>query len=93
MPNMEQEISKHNSNIKNQSKEKSPPGCNCLDGQDHCPLGGACQTDGLVYGAKVTKSSEQSEQFTLASQQELLSYDTMNTSLALDIEIRDTKPP
>ena len=63
MPNMEQEISKHNSNIKNQSKEKSPPGCNCLDGQDHCPLGGACQTDGLVYGAKVTKSSDQSEQF------------------------------
>ena len=63
MPNMAQEISKHNSNVKNQNKEKPPPGCNCLDGQDHCPLGGACQTDELVYGAKVTKLSDQSTEF------------------------------
>ena len=64
MPNMAQEISKHNFHVKNKNeKKKNPPGCNCLEGEVHCPLGGACQTEGLVYGAKVTKISDQSEEF------------------------------
>ena len=63
MPNMEQEISKHNFHVKNKyEKKEDPPGCNCRGGQVHCPLGGACQTEGLVYGAKVTKTSDKSEE-------------------------------
>ena len=88
---MEQDISKHNSNIKNQNKEKSPPGCNCLDGQDHLVVL-AKQMD-LYMAQKWPNQVTNQNNFTLASQQELLIYDTMNTSLALDIEIRDTKPP
>ena len=60
MPNMAQEISKHNSNVKNQNKEKIAPGCNCREGHTHCPLDGACQTEELVYGASVTKLSDNS---------------------------------
>ena len=63
MANMAQEISKHNFNVKIQNKEKNPPGCNCMEGPAHCPLEGACQTDELVYGAAVTKKSDQSKEF------------------------------
>ena len=63
MANMAQEIFKHNLNVKNQNKEKNPPGCNCMEGPAHCPLEGACQTDELVYGAAVTKKSDQSKEF------------------------------
>ena len=61
MPNMAQEISKHNSNVKKQNQEKITPGCNCAEGHAHCPLDGACQTEELVYGATVTKLSDNSK--------------------------------
>ena len=56
MPNMGQAICKHNSQLANQGEEQQPtPGCNCRGGVPTCPVGGACQTEGVVYQATVTR--------------------------------------
>ena len=63
LPNMAQVISKHNSKLQNKTSDVPAPGCNCRGGVANCPLDGACLTKGVVYGAKVTKSSDQSTEF------------------------------
>jgi hypothetical protein len=59
MPNMAQVISKHNFKVKKQNQIRVSPGCNCKQGVATCPLDGTCLTKGVVYGAKVTKTSDQ----------------------------------
>ena len=57
MPNMKRILGRQNSKIANQnSAPATPPGCNCQGGPPTCPLGGACQTDQLVYKATVTRT-------------------------------------
>ena len=56
-------ISNHNFKVKNQTKDKIVPGCNCKKGVNNCPLNGACQTQGVVYGAKVTNDTDQTAEF------------------------------
>ena len=63
LPNMAMVISSHNSKVKSKDQDIQPPGCNCRKGVAHCPLNGACQTQGLIYGAKVTKTSDQTTEF------------------------------
>ena len=63
LPNMAKVISNHNFKVKNQTKEKVDPGCNCKKGVNNCPLKGACQMQGVVYGAKVTNNSDQTSEF------------------------------
>ena len=60
MPNMAQAISKHNSKVIKQNQDRVSYGCNCKRGVASCPLNGACLTKGVVYEAKVTKTSDQS---------------------------------
>ena len=60
MPNMAQLISRHNSKVKKQDQVRVSPGCNCKRGVATCPLEGTCLTKGVVYGATVTKTSDQS---------------------------------
>ena len=56
MPNMGQAINKHNSKIAKQGEEQQPtPGCNCRGGVPTCPVGGACQTEVVVYQDTVTR--------------------------------------
>ena len=62
MPNMAQTIAKHNTKVKRKDQARVSPGCNCQGGQAKCPLGGVCLTEGVVYGATVTKTSDQSKQ-------------------------------
>ena len=62
MPNMAQTIAKHNSKVKRKDQARVSPGCNCQGGLAKCPLGGVCLTEGVVYGATVTKTSDQSQQ-------------------------------
>ena len=56
MPNMGQAINSHNLKISSQSQVMpTPPGCNCMKGPAACPVNGACQTQGVVYQATVTR--------------------------------------
>ena len=59
MPNMAQAISKHNFKVRRQNQVRVSPGCNCRRGVESCPLGGTCLTEGVVYGSKVTNTSDQ----------------------------------
>ena len=53
---MEQVINSHNNKIATQSQiQPTPPGCNCRYGPSACQVNGACQTQGVVYQATVTR--------------------------------------
>ena len=56
MPNMSQALSKHNSKVRQQQAQKPQPVCNCRGGPTVCPVGGACQTVGVVYQATVVRT-------------------------------------
>ena len=60
MPNMAQAMSRHNFKVNKEDQNRVSPGCNCQGGVTKCPLNGACQTKGVVYGAEVTKTRDQS---------------------------------
>jgi hypothetical protein len=60
MLNMAKTISKHNSKVIKQNKNRVSYWCNCKKVGASCPLNGACLTKGVVYEAKVTKTSDQS---------------------------------
>ena len=53
MPNMSQTLSKHNSKVNRNLTQGPPLGCNCQGGLAKCPVGGACQTVGVVYQTTV----------------------------------------
>ena len=55
MLNIGQAKSKPNNQIAKQVEEQQPtPGCNCRGGVPTCPVGGDCQTEGVVYQATAT---------------------------------------
>ena len=60
MPSIGAQIAKHNAKILNKEKEggkPKPPFCNCQKSRvGECPIPGACNTDGVVYQAKVKNS-------------------------------------
>ena len=60
MPSIGAQIAKHNAKILNKEKEggkPKPPSCNCQKSRvGECPIPGACNTDGVVYQAKVKNS-------------------------------------
>ena len=58
MPNMAQAVSRHNQRVlqANQAQQVQPPGCNCRGGHGNCPVEGKCQTDCVVYRARVTET-------------------------------------
>ena len=54
MPNIGQNIARHNARVRNRDQpKKTTSGCNCQKSRV-CPMLGNCQAEGLVYGAKVT---------------------------------------
>ena len=57
MPNMKQEVSKHNWQVK---KATEPPpvadGCNCQE-KDDCPMEGNCLVKGVIYRAEVVEDN------------------------------------
>ena len=55
MPNMNQMLAKHNHKITKMQDKTPPPPCNCVNGPDSCPVGKACQTTSVVYGASVVR--------------------------------------
>ena len=55
MPNMGQVINNHNTKISAETQTQPPPGCNCRGGPASCPVNGACQTQGVVYQATVSR--------------------------------------
>ena len=63
MPNMKQIISMHNSKVAYKPEDQPPPGCNCQGGINACPLNGACQIEGVVYEAKITRRDNQKSEF------------------------------
>ena len=58
MPNMSQNLSKHNSKISNPPDQEPPPPCNCRGGLAVCPVDGACQTKSVVYQATVEREDD-----------------------------------
>ena len=65
MPNMGQVINNHNTKISAETQTKPPPGCNCRGGPASCPVNGACQTQGVVYQATVSREDNgKSETYT-----------------------------
>ena len=63
MSNMKQIISMHNSKVAYKPDNQPPPGCNCRAGTNACPLNGACQTEGVVYEARITRRDNQKSEF------------------------------
>ena len=56
MPNIGQNIARHNAQVLNSDQpKKTTSGCNCQKSRV-CPMPGKCQAEGLVYGAKVTQT-------------------------------------
>ena len=53
----------HNSKVVYKPENQPPPGCNCQAGINACPLNGACQTEGVVYEAKITRRDNQKSEF------------------------------
>ena len=65
MPNLKCEIAKHNSKVlKKPEAEATPPGCNCRDRNQPCPLDGKCLTDKLIYKATVVESDNTTNTYT-----------------------------
>ena len=64
MPNMKQILSKHNAKVaKPPQDQQPPPGCNCRGGPTNCPLDGACQSEGVIYEATVTRGDIFTKEF------------------------------
>ena len=63
LPNMQNIISAHNSKVTRDMEKEDQAGCNCRGGVVSCPLEGKCQTQSLVYQAKV--SSTEGDRFYL----------------------------
>ena len=58
MPNMGQNLSRHNLSLKNKREQPNQTdGSNCQGGIVTCPLNGQCLTDKLVYHSAVTTTS------------------------------------
>ena len=59
LPNMGAQVARHNAKLLNNhtnSVTSAPPVCNCQPSKRvNCPLPGACNRDGVVYQATVTK--------------------------------------
>ena len=56
MPNMGQNIARHNSKIQSQDKPREiTSGCNCQKSKI-CPIPGKCQSTGVIYGATVRET-------------------------------------
>ena len=56
MPNIGQNIARHNAQVLNSDQpKKTTSGCNCQKSRV-CPMPGKCQSEGLIYGAKVTQT-------------------------------------
>ena len=55
MPNMSQNLAKHNAKVSMNQEQDPPAACNCRGGPMVCPLGGACQTRSVVYQAAVLR--------------------------------------
>ena len=60
MPSMGAQIARHNAKILKSEKvggKPNPPSCNCQKSRvGDCPIPGACNTNGVVYQAKVTNN-------------------------------------
>ena len=63
MPNIRQQISRHNQCVKKAEEVPTQPGCNCRN-SENCPMDGQCQVDHLVYGATVIDSSANKNTYT-----------------------------
>ena len=63
LPNMQNIISAYNSKVTRDMEKEDQAGCNCRGGVVSCPLEGKCQTQSLVYQAKV--SSAEGDRFYL----------------------------
>ena len=57
MPNIRQEITRHNGRIQSEEDVQIPAGCNCRNKEDPCPMEGKCLTDHLVYGTTVVEDN------------------------------------
>ena len=55
MPNMNQALARHNSEVSKHQIQTTPPDCNCRGGPAVCPVRGACQTVSVVYQATVVR--------------------------------------
>ena len=66
MPNMAQAVSYHNAKLlREDDGGEDYPGCNCRGGPQNCPVGGSCQTTGVVYEATVKqRASGKQETYT-----------------------------
>ena len=60
MPNMSQNLAKHNAKVCKNQEQDPLPACNCRGGPTVCPLGGACQTRSVVYQATVLREEDNS---------------------------------
>ena len=63
MPNIRQQISRHNQCVKKAEEVQTQPGCNCRN-SENCPMDGQCQVDHVVYGATVIDSSANKSTYT-----------------------------
>ena len=59
MPNMSQNLARHNSKVSKPQAQQPDPGCNCRGGVAVCPLAGSCQTKSVVYQATVVREDNQ----------------------------------
>ena len=64
MPNIGQIISKHNKSVTNSEdgNQSNTSNCNCQD-RTKCPVGGNCQTKGVVYQATVKQNVSGQEDY------------------------------
>ena len=78
--NMKKIISAHNQKIleKSEKQEKVEKMCNCR--HPPCPLQGICQTDNMVYQAKVTSENEEQSYLGLTATKFKLRYSNHETS-------------
>ena len=64
MPNLKQKIAMHNKKIRTRNQQRDPPGCNCMQGVEVCPLGGQCQMTEVIYKAEVNGEGLTPETYT-----------------------------